>query len=202
MKSSLLIIFVKNPELGKVKTRLAATIGEKEALKVYKQLLKHTYLITKNQPVDKVVYYSDFVDHFDEWDNDTFQKHCQTGRELGERMSNAFDWAFDKGYKNVCIIGSDCYELDQKTIQDAFDRLETNDIVIGPSLDGGYYLIGMKKPHHFLFKNKHWSTGLVLKETIKDIKLRNISACLLSVLRDVDVESDLKTMVAPTKAGL
>lgn len=202
MKNNLLIIFVKNPELGKVKTRLAATIGEEEALNVYKQLLTHTYLITKDQPEDKVVFYSDFVDHFDEWDNDLFEKHAQIGRGLGERMSNAFDWAFEKGYQSVCIIGSDCFELDQQIIKNAFERLKATDIVIGPSLDGGYYLIGMKKPHHFLFKNKHWSTGSVLKETIKDIKLRNISTCLLSVLQDVDVESDLKAMAISTKTKL
>lgn len=202
MENNLLIIFVKNPELGKVKSRLAATIGEEEALNIYKQLLMHTYLTTKDQPVGKAVFYSDFVDHFDEWDNDLFQKHCQTGKALGERMSNAFDWAFDKGYKSVCIVGSDCYELDQQTLHDAFERLKTNDVVIGPSLDGGYYLIGMNKAHHFLFKNKSWSTGNVLKETIKDIKLRDMSAALLAVLRDIDVESDLKAMIASAKAKL
>lgn len=199
MKKNLLIIFVKNPELGKVKTRLAATIGEEEALNVYKQLLKHTLQITTALTTDKVVFYSDFVDHFDKWDNAVFEKHPQEGRELGERMDHAFQWAFGKGYESVCIIGSDCYELETHTIKDAFNRLKTNEVVIGPSLDGGYYLLGMKQPHPFLFKNKHWSTGSVLKETIRDIESHNLSACLLSVLRDVDVESDLKVMASPVK---
>lgn len=199
MKNNLLIILIKNPELGKVKTRLAASIGEEEALSVYKQLLEHTRLITQDFPFDKAVLYSDFVDHFDEWDNNIYQKHYQIGHELGERMMHAFDWGFQKGYESVCVIGSDCYELDQKTLEKAFEKLKQNDVVIGPSLDGGYYLIGMKHSHHFFFKNKHWSTGSVLKETIKDIEEHNLSACLLAVLRDVDVKNDLKTMTVSNK---
>lgn len=199
MEKNLLIIFVKNPELGKVKTRLAATIGEQEALRIYKQLLAHTWETTKDQPADKVVFYSDYVDFSDEWENDIFQKHRQEGADLGDRMFNAFQWGFSKGYSSVCIIGSDCYELNTKTINDAFERLKKSQVVIGPCLDGGYYLLGMNKLHNFLFKNKHWSTGSVLKETIKDIEKHNLSACLLAVLRDVDVESDLKVMTAPLK---
>lgn len=199
MKNNLLIILIKNPELGKVKTRLAASIGEEEALSVYKQLLEHTRLITQDFPFDKAVLYSDFVDHFDEWDNNIYQKHYQTGHELGERMMHAFDWGFQKGYEAVCVIGSDCYELDQKTLEKAFEKLKQNDVVIGPSLDGGYYLIGMKHSHRFFFINKHWSTGSVLKETIKDIEEHNLSACLLAVLRDVDVKNDLKTMTVSNK---
>ncbi len=199
MENNLLIILVKNPELGKVKTRLAASIGEEEALSVYKQLLEHTRLITQNLPFDKVVFYSDYVDHSDEWDNAIFQKHYQKGSELGERMMHALEWGFHKGYKAVCVIGSDCYELDEKIVTDAYLRLAEHDVVIGPSLDGGYYLIGMKERLPFLFRNKHWSSGSVLIETVKDIEENNLSACLLAVLRDVDVESDLKTMIVQNK---
>lgn len=198
MKNNLLIILVKNPELGKVKTRLAVSIGEEEALNVYKQLLEHTRNVTQDLPFDKVIFYSDYVDHHDEWDNAVFQKQHQGGGGFGIRVVRAFEWGFEKGYSHICVIGSDCYELEAKIIADAFVKLSEHDIVIGPSLDGGYYLIGMKEPHPFLFRNKHWSAGSVLKETVKDIEAYNLSACLLAVLRDVDVESDLKTMAVKT----
>lgn len=199
MSNSLLIILVKNPELGKVKTRLAASIGEKEALNVYKQLLEHTRGITQSLPFDKVVFYSDYVDHHDEWDNAVYQKRHQGEGAFGDRLVRAFEWGFEQDYRNICVIGGDCYELESKILADAFLRLSEHDIVIGPSLDGGYYLIGMKGSHPFLFRNKHWGTGSVLKETVKDIEEHNLSACLLAVLRNVNVASDLKTMIVQNK---
>lgn len=194
MKKELLIIFVKNPELGKVKTRLAATIGENKALNIYKKLLDHTRKTAINVQTDKVVFYSDFIDHSDEWEEKIFQKKVQNGAALGERMHNAFKWAFEKKYDAVCVIGSDCYELTEEVLIGAFKKLETKNVVVGPSFDGGYYLLGMTKLFPSLFKNKHWSTGTVFKETINDIEIHNLSASLLEVLHDVDVESDLKML--------
>lgn len=199
MENRLLIILVKNPELGKVKTRLAASIGEEGALNVYKQLLEHTRNVTQDLPFDKAVFYSDYVDHNDEWDNTVYQKHHQGGGEFGVRVARAFEWGFENDYDHICVIGSDCYELETRILLDAFVRLGEHDVVIGPSLDGGYYLIGMKDPHLFLFRNKHWSAGAVLKETIEDIEEHDLSACLLAVLRDVDVERDLKAMIVQNK---
>ena len=90
-------------------------------------------------------------------------------------MEAAFKDVFDKGYESLLIIGSDCFELTTNNIEDAFSKLEKNDIVIGPSNDGGYYLLGMKKLFPFIFKNKEWSTESVLNETILELKHNNIS---------------------------
>lgn len=189
--NSLLIIFYRNPEIGKVKTRLAATLGDSAALAIYLYLVAHTKSITKNLPVDKAVYYSHYVDTEDNWQNDVYQKYFQTGEDLGERMANAFMRGFQAGYRSICIIGTDCPELTSATVEEAFARLHSNDTVIGPAKDGGYYLLGMKTYHPALFINKLWSTNSVCEATIHDFKTLGLNYHELPVLADVDEERDL-----------
>ncbi len=188
---NLLIIFYRNPELGKVKTRLAKTLGDEKALAIYLKLSSHTRAITENLAIDKVIYYSNFVDTEDVWPNTTFQKKLQNGNDLGEKMNNAFAEGFQSGYERVCIIGTDCFELSRDIIKQAFDQLHTNDAVIGPAKDGGYYLLGMKKPIPVLFKNKAWSSDTVATDTIQNFKDLSLSYAQLAVLTDVDEEKDL-----------
>ena len=191
MTDRLLIIFVKNPELGKVKSRLAATIGAQEALRVYNKLLDHTIAITKNLPVTKVVYYSEFIDTDDKWDGTLFKKQMQSKGDLGARMADAFQWGFHNGYKQVCIIGSDCFELTPETIMQTFRSLENHQVVIGPAEDGGYYLLGMNQFFERLFKNKRWSTDSVMADTVSDLKELGVDFSRLEMLKDVDIEQDL-----------
>jgi len=185
------MIFVKNPELGKVKTRLAKTIGAERALRVYKKLLAQTNRIANNVNADKAVFYSEYADDFDMWDDHVFQKYVQQGNNLGERMYNAFKRAFGKGYKHVCIIGSDCYELKSWNIEEAFYMLEMKNAVIGPSEDGGYYLLGLNTLDEKFFVNKKWSTEDVFLDTLLDIQKLKLSYSLLETLSDVDYEEDL-----------
>src|SRR5213075_1157753 len=138
MSGELLMIFVKNPVPGKVKTRLAKTIGEKKALEVYKQLIEHTHNVAKNLKVDKAVFYSEEIIQDDIFENKKFQKYNQEGSDLGKRMLNAFKLAFGKQYRRVVIIGSDSFEITPKIIKDAFTSLPQNNFVIGPTHDGGY----------------------------------------------------------------
>lgn len=194
MKNQLLIIFVKNPEAGKVKTRLAVAIGEEMALAVYNKLLKHTQQITSELEVTKAVYYSDFIDHEDLWENEKYLKYKQEGEDLGKRMENAFKQGFDQGFHDICIIGSDCYQLTATHILSAFEFLNEYQVVIGPSADGGYYLLGMSFLFSNIFQNKKWSTNNVLKDTLNDINRLKIKYSLLEPLIDVDEESDLYTM--------
>lgn len=192
MKSkSLLIIFVKNPELGKVKTRLAATIGKDKALSVYHRLLARTHKVASEVTLDKVVYYDNFVEPNDLWTAGGFYKKLQSGSDLGQRMLTAFTEAFVKGYERVCVIGSDCYDLDSEILNQAFDSLKINQAVIGGAKDGGYYLLGMCKLVPELFQNKEWSTDNVYSTTIADFELLDISYATLPVLSDVDNEDDL-----------
>lgn len=195
-KKRLLIIFVKNPELGKCKTRLAATIGDEKALNFYKHMLKRTKEVSEKVDADKAIYYSSFIDDNDLWSNKPpFYKQLQNQNpDLGMKMQSAFEEAFDKGYESVCIIGSDCYALGEKVIEQAFKSLESKEAVLGPSNDGGYYLLGMNELHAHLFKNKEWSTDSVAPDSIQDFNKLNLQYSLLEELTDIDHEEDLKSI--------
>ncbi|MEQ9403001.1 MAG: TIGR04282 family arsenosugar biosynthesis glycosyltransferase [Cyclobacteriaceae bacterium] len=191
MSDSLLMIFVKNLIPGMVKTRLAKDIGIDRALDVYMELVSHTNKITQKIDTDKTVYYSEYVEVEDVWDTDKYALSVQKGNTLGEKMTVAFDEAFDS-YNKVVIIGSDCYELTPKTIQEAFLQLEEHDVVVGPATDGGYYLLGMKEHLPQLFENKEYSTETVLKELLDEAEEMELSVYKLPTLNDVDTLADLK----------
>lgn len=188
----LLMVFVKNPMKGKVKTRLAKTVGDEKALEIYRVLLDHTITIARRVNFDKAIFHSDYIDETDMWRKAKFNQFVQEGNDLGERMYNAFKYAFSKQYKSVVIIGSDCLDLNEQIIADAFEMLKNNEVVIGPAKDGGYYLLGMRKLYKELFINKHWSTENVLLDTLLDISHLNISMKLLPTLSDIDEEKDLE----------
>lgn len=187
-----LLIFVKNPVEGKVKTRLAATVGNTIALDVYNQLMVHTEKCTRATAFHKTVYYGDVITTNDIWRDELYDKNVQQGHDLGERMYNAFDKAFANGMQQVAIIGSDCFEITTEIIEDAFKRLEYNDVVLGPALDGGYYLLAMKVNHPSLFENISWSTNQVLSQTLVQCKKLGLKIAQLPILSDIDTEDDLK----------
>ena len=187
----LLIIFVKNPQLGKVKTRLAADVGDERALEIYCRLISKTHEVTKSGGFDKWVFYSDVREENDLWQSG-YEKKLQQGGNLGERISNAFQAGFEHGYNRVCIIGSDCYELDTDTISNAFKELDNHDFVIGPANDGGYYLLGMNTFYSELFLGVDWSTEKVLDQTIAGVTKAEKQYHLLPVLTDIDTLEDLQ----------
>lgn len=191
---NLLIIFTRNPELGKCKTRLAATVGDRSALEIYKILLQHTMGITSPLPVDKIVYYSENILHDDLWDSGLYRKALQEGRNLGERMFNAFKAAFQEGFQNVILIGSDVYDLNTADLKFAFEQLKLNDTVLGPADDGGYYLIGMRKLIPEVFQSKAWGTDTVLEDTMGDLSA--YSTALLPMRKDIDRYEDIKNIPA------
>ena len=192
MNKDLLIIFVKNAAKGQVKTRLAATVGEDKALAIYHELLIHSLKITRSLPVDKAVYYSEFVEERDIWPGSVYQKRVQRGQDLGKKMYFAIEENLQQGYDRVCLIGTDIYDLTSDIMLQAFQVLEQNDITLGPARDGGYYLIGMKKPYGEIFNLKAWSTPDVRKETVEKIRTLGLSYGLLPMLNDIDEEADLE----------
>lgn len=191
MTDRLLIIFVKNPELGKVKTRLAKTLGDEKALEIYHLLVDHAHNISLPAKAEKAVFYSSFIDEHDNWDGKQFLKFVQEEDDLGDRMANAFKKAFSLGYTSAVLIGSDCFEMTTEYLNQAFQALENDDLCIGPAKDGGYVMIGMRKLHPEVFTNKIWSTDQVFSETLQDIQQLNLSHTILPVLSDVDYEEDL-----------
>ncbi len=190
MTEKALIIFARNPELGKCKTRLAKTLGDKSALDIYKYLLRHTASISHAVEADRFVFYSESITENDIWDNKIFNKKLQRGNNLGERMENAFKELLDSGYKKVLIIGSDLLDLNKNIIDKGFDALDDNDVVLGPAKDGGYYLLGMKTLLACVFRNKDWGTATVRRDTLKDLQNHNIG--LLKELNDIDTFEDMK----------
>lgn len=189
-KINALLIFIKNPIQGNVKTRLADTAGEEKALLIYKKLLDYTREVTLQVDADRQLWYSRFTDSNDAWDNQQFDKRVQEGNSLGERMSGAFEQAFEKDYSKVVIIGSDCAQLEAEHIKLAYLALDEDDVVIGPSEDGGYYLLGMNRFLPELFEDKEWSTPQVFEQTLSDCKEQGHSYHILEELNDVDTEDD------------
>lgn len=189
MNKELIIVFVKNIKLGKVKTRLAKTIGNQGAFEVYSELVKVTESATKNTTTDKRIYFSDAVVDT-KWQND--YKTVQEGANLGERMKNAFKKGFADGYQRIVLIGSDLPDINSNHLQDGLKALNKNDVVFGPAIDGGYYLIGLTKMHDFVFNNKPWSEPNLLDVTLNELKQKNISYTLLKALNDIDTFEDLE----------
>ena len=185
-----IIVFIKNPELGKVKTRIAMSLGDKKALEIYSKLIGYTKgVLLQLSNVKKYVYYSSFVDLQDDWNNDKFEKCIQSKGDLGERMSNAFGETF-QACDQLIIIGSDCPQLTPSHINEAFEKLKKHNLVIGPSHDGGYYLIGMDKHYPMLFQDIVWSTNTVFDDTIQIAKDNGLSVSKLETLSDIDYEED------------
>ena len=191
--SNHLIIFIKNPEVGKVKTRIATTVGQERALDIYHQLLHITRSNILPLSCQKHLCYSDYVDENDDWLKTSFIKHCQTGIDLGQRMQNAFAELFSNRYddiKKAIIVGSDCPTIDSILIEKAFCQLDQNDLVIGPTYDGGYYLLGMRDLKPEIFENISWSTDTVLTSTLNIINSFPWTYSLLPTLNDIDTFSD------------
>lgn len=194
MNKEALIIFVRHPELGKVKTRLAKDIGDAAALNVYQRLLAYTHSVTLPLPCNRFVFYAGEIAENDIWNTPPYFKKQQQGSDLGERIKNAFQELFVQGYERVIIIGSDCPQVTTDLLHHAFSLLWKNETVIGPSHDGGYYLLGLTRLIPGIFENKNWSTESVFNETMATLRTENSIYEILPVLRDVDRVEDLEWM--------
>lgn len=190
-QNNLLLIFIKNPVRGTVKTRLAQTVGDEKAYRIYLKLLHHTMEEAKKVDVPKQVWYSVSIDKDDKLSEQHFQKQVQRGGDLGDRMSYAFELGFRNGARKVVIIGSDCPDISPEIIEKAYEELTDNDLVIGPSEDGGYYLLGMNTFVPELFTGIDWSTESVLQQTYETVKKLSMSIFFLPTLNDIDTKEDL-----------
>lgn len=185
-----LIIFQKKPELGKVKTRLAKNIGNQKAKEIYEYLLDHTHKEAQKVNADIFVFFDGGTDEKYRMLSRYYLAHQSDG-DLGQKMEAAFSEVLNYGYKEVLIIGSDCHELTFNLVEDAFKALSDNDLIIGPAVDGGYYLLGMKKLHYLLFRNKPWSTSSLYELTSQEANSLGLKTFILPTLRDVDEVTDL-----------
>ena len=191
MNGPLLLVFLKNPEPGRVKTRLAAGIGDTQALAVYQRLLDLTASACDPLVVRKEAWYAQRMPLAGEWQMPGMAARIQVGHDLGERMEHAFNEGFASGHSPVIIIGTDCPGLTSAILQEAIDAFGAHDAVIGPARDGGYYLLGLRAPFADVFSNKQWSTSSVLAETMTDLDRAGKRTYVLPELIDVDTEADL-----------
>ena len=190
-----LIIFIKYPEAGKVKTRLAKDIGDTEASEIYSQMTKKIIdesIDTENystiifyDPPDKEYEVKNWIEKKE------LQYIPQQGDSLGEKISSAFNEVYSLGADNTVIIGSDCIDVNKEIINEAMEALENVDIVLGPAEDGGYYLLGLNKYTPEIFQDIQWSTEQVLEQTIERINNKCLKYELLKTLKDVDTVDDL-----------
>ena len=191
------IIFAKLPQKGKVKTRLAKDVGENFATAFYRACAE--YIFSEIQNLSRkdftpfiFCYGKSEVNRISRWAGKNFIVRPQIDGDLGERMSASFNEVFNEGFSRAVIIGTDVPDFRSDMIISTSSKLNNSDFVIGPSSDGGYYLLGMNKPFPELFKEIEWSTSLVLQTTVDIIKSSNLKIELLERLVDIDTEKDLR----------
>ncbi len=187
---NLLMVFAKSPIKGEVKTRLGKEIGFEKSHWAYLQLLKKTAENISNNNQDIIVFHSKPNKKMESIFDNAKNFLVQNGSDLGDKMLSAFQWAFNEKYKNVILIGTDLWNISESMVIRARNVLKNKDFVIGPTYDGGYYLIGMKKIKKKIFQNIPWSTNRVLEETLK--KIKNDSVYFLGIENDIDDFIDLK----------
>lgn len=188
MTKNLLIVFVKNIILGKVKTRLAKTIGDEGAFQIYSELVGITERETQKVNATRHIYFSDVIIP-SKWEQDA--KFTQEGVDLGERMKHAFLHGFEQGYEHIIVIGSDLPNISKEIIEAGFDQLKINEIVFGPAEDGGYYLLGMSEMNSSIFENKPWSQSNLLEVTLEEISEQEKTVGILETMNDIDTFEDL-----------
>ncbi|KAF0220337.1 MAG: hypothetical protein FD174_1238 [Geobacteraceae bacterium] len=194
---NVLIIFAKRPTPGRVKTRLAATLSAEDAAELYRCMLFDTLAKAKELAgPDKLVFYEPAAGAAAYFKGIAAgMETCpQEGNDLGKRMENAFKRTLEMGYEAAVIIGTDSPDLPSSFIEEAFAMLESRDIdaVFGPSEDGGYYLIAMKRLQGELFKGIPWSSGAVLEKSLEKAAEAGIRVSLLPRWYDVDTFEDLQ----------
>lgn len=198
------LVFLKAPEKGRVKTRLSLILDESFVLELYKGFVHDTLAILESFQ-DIFIYFlpAEKEDDLRSWLGSGYQYVCQTGRDLGEKMSNAFRDGFEKGYDRLLLIGTDIPEISESVLHRAFTLLETKDAVIGPASDGGYYLIGFRKESFSekIFHDMNWSKGDVFQETLRVMGEMHLQYERVAELNDVDTPEDLEALSSRMKSG-
>lgn len=190
-----LVVFVKYPRPGAVKTRLATALGPAAAAALYRVLVEGVLELTtpQDREYERLVFYAppDAGEAMRAW-LPAGRLRRQSAGDLGERMADAFARAFARGARRVAIVGSDVSGLVRGDVEAAFAALDGADLVLGPAYDGGYYLVALSQERPELFRGVHWSTTNVLLQTIERAAATGLSVAQLRPVRDVDTLDDLR----------
>ena len=194
-----LIVFARAPELGRVKTRLAAEVGDGAALRAYRTLAEQVIAAASaSATYSMTVAYTppDAEPAMRQWLGPGVMLRPQSGADLGARMAAAIADAISGGAERVVVIGTDCPDVTADVVAEAFTRLGVADVVLGPASDGGYYLIGMSRPHRELFEGVPWSSAETLRATLARARAGGLSVTLLDERRDIDTVEDWRAWIA------
>ena len=213
-----LLIIVKYPQAAKVKTRMYPQLSYEESAELYRAIVEDLLYSLRpaqgNSDYDIIICFAPSAPGaaFEEWLNDPALYHAQKGKDLGEKLHNAFSDTFDAGYEKVVVIGSDCLDLTVNDINGAFAKLALNETgstqnraVIGPTEDGGYYLIGAshlsRRSIPELFQDVQWSTKEVFSETIGKLKSLKVKYTELKMKYDIDSFEDAQRFWKDLQSG-
>jgi rSAM/selenodomain-associated transferase 1 len=191
------IIFARLPVEGKVKTRLASTLGDEFALKFYKACSQHIFNECRKIAKKETSIYITFPaeddnKHMIEWAGNDFRFFPQHGKDIGIKMQSAFKMVFSEGIKKAILIGTDIPDISSEVLLQALKALDNNEVVIGPAKDGGFYLVGMKRLYESLFERNDWGTNKVFTGTLNQLRINNINYELTPEFYDIDTEENLK----------
>ncbi len=191
------LVFTRYPQPGSTKTRLAKVLGNRGAAALQKKLTEKTLarvrqFLQKNRAAAAVYHEGGSREEMLQWLGPDLDYLTQPDGDLGQRLTGAFREAFGQGYFRVVIIGADCPDLLASHIEEAFSILRSQDLVIGPATDGGYYLIGLSRPEPALFAAIPWGAGDVLEKTLEIAEQKGLSLAQLETLSDVDRPEDLQ----------
>ncbi len=185
--------------MGHVKTRLAKTLGDNATLSLYQSFVLDTLdmLGRTRYPVIIFGHPEEKIASIDTWLSGNFPCRSQIGNSLGDKMANAFSRAFSEGYDRAVLIGSDIPDLPERIMERAFRALDEKGAALGPSRDGGYYLVAFRASAFLpkVFENIPWSTEQVLEKTLKVFRAHNAPVSLLEPWRDIDTIEDLKSLL-------
>lgn len=191
-----LIVFVRAPRPGQVKTRLARALGPTAACAAYRALVES--LLRRLAGLPNVVLRftpDDARAEIAAWLAPGWRAAAQGAGDLGARLQTAFAAAFDAGARRVVVIGSDCPDVTEADVRQAWRALREHDVVVGPAHDGGYWLIGLRAPRPELFAGVAWSTSRVLEQTLALARARGLRVHRLRALRDVDTAGDWRAFL-------
>ena len=191
-----LLIFARTPRLGQVKTRLEPTVTPEQALALHRAFVRDTIdLLGASSGANRIT-----IAFSDEPDLELVPRGVgivqQVGEDLGARLASAVAAAFDRGSEAVVVVGTDSPDLPPDRVSAAFAHLEKVDIVLGPAIDGGYYLIGLAGPHIEVFEGVDWGTERVLHQTRRRTEVLGLTRFELESWRDIDRPEDLQDMAS------
>ncbi len=194
--SRAIIIMTRYPEPGRVKTRLIPALGAASAALLHQRMVEHTMLTVRGftlvfPTVIFVFFHGGSEVLMASWLGDEAEYSPQADGNLGDKMRAAFHAVFNRGFKAVTMIGSDCPAIDSHILRQAFSSLAQADMVVGPSVDGGYYLLGLKQVYDQLFEGIGWGSNEVLTQTLSAARNQRITVNCLPELRDIDRPEDL-----------